>query len=110
MIWATKYDGKNVVEILSNVAWMSHPFAITTYAHHLLWTDWQTRLIGIAEKWPGSSAFVLEITFSKPYDIKIFHESRQPRTTTNSSESKCFALLCLLLISYTMQRSDVMVR
>ena len=88
MIWAAKYDGGNMLEILSNVAWISHPFAMTTYSHHILWTDWQTRLIGIADKWPGSKAAVLEITFRKPFDIKVFHESRQPRTTTNSHKSK----------------------
>ena len=88
MIWASKYNGDNVLEILSNAAWVSHPFALTTYAHHILWTDWQTRVIGIADKWPGSKASVVEITFGKPFDLSIYHESRQPVTTTNSSRGE----------------------
>ncbi|XP_076823399.1 prolow-density lipoprotein receptor-related protein 1-like isoform X2 [Clavelina lepadiformis] len=104
MIWSAKYDGSDQFVAVYHVDWLSHPFGITTFAHQLIWTEWRTTVIASASKWPGRNATVLELSFNKPFDIKAYHESRQPLRDSQSgiapanpcSENPCHGL-CLII-------------
>lgn len=58
---------------------MSHPFATALFENYIYWTDWRTNSVVRANKWNGSDVFVLQRTYSQPFDITIMHPSRQPR-------------------------------
>ena len=83
-IMSYKYDGTGMFMAVQNAEWLNHPFAVTLYGHLLIWTDWRTTMIASANKWNGKGATHIEVGFSPPYDVKVFHESRQPMTYTGS--------------------------
>ena len=77
-IHSTLYDGSSHHLILNNHETITHPFAITVFENHLYWTDWRIRGVLQADKWRGSSVFVVRHTNTQPFDLKVIHSSRQP--------------------------------
>nr|CAB3263487.1 prolow-density lipoprotein receptor-related protein 1-like [Phallusia mammillata] len=85
VIYSSRYDMSDHVTVVWQIDWLTHPYAITVFAHNLIWTDWGTTVIASAHKWPNRNSSVLELSLSQPFDIKVYHESRQPLTKTASS-------------------------
>jgi len=74
------YDGKDHREILRNHDLITHPFAITLFGNYLYYTDWKTNSVIKANKFNGSDIQIVQKAMTQPFDIKIYHPSRQPRT------------------------------
>ncbi|XP_077974467.1 prolow-density lipoprotein receptor-related protein 1-like isoform X1 [Styela clava] len=97
VIRSMKYDGSDVYIVLKHHQWLTHPFSIALYGHHIFWTDWRTTMIVSANKWTGKNVTVVELSVVQPFDIKVYHESRQP-----DALNPCEVNLCdgMCLISY----------
>uniref|UniRef100_H2Y8J2 EGF-like domain-containing protein n=1 Tax=Ciona savignyi TaxID=51511 RepID=H2Y8J2_CIOSA len=87
IIWSAKYDGTDDITVVERVDWLTHPFGVTTFADLVIWTDWRTTVIASANKWSGENATIVELGYNPPFDVKVFHESRQPLTRTG--EQSC---------------------
>ncbi|TRY82421.1 hypothetical protein DNTS_016378 [Danionella cerebrum] len=63
------------------------------------WTDWRSNTLTKANKWTGANVTVIQKTSAQPFDLEIFHPSRQPQTpnpcTGNGGKGLC-SHLCLL--------------
>ena len=81
-----KYDGTEYHEVLRGHELLTHPFAISLYENHVYWTDWRTNSVIRANKWNGTDIKVVQRAITQPFDIKIFHPSRQP---TDNISSEC---------------------
>ncbi|KAI5726754.1 hypothetical protein M8J76_007920 [Diaphorina citri] len=77
-IHTVTYDGKDHHVVLSNHDSLTHPFAIALFENHVYWTDWRTNSVIRANKWNGSDVTLIQRTLTQPFDIQIFHSSRQP--------------------------------
>lgn len=78
VIRSMNFDGSDVYTVIKQHQWLSHPFSIALYGHHLFWTDWRTTMIVSSNKWTGANVTVVELSVVQPFDIKVYHESRQP--------------------------------
>lgn len=88
-IFSALYDGSGVIEILRGHEYLSHPFAVSLYGGNVYWTDWRTNTLARANKWTGQNVTVIQKTSAQPFDLQIFHPSRQPQ---GSSMHRCVAL------------------
>ncbi|KAK7915952.1 hypothetical protein WMY93_011713 [Mugilogobius chulae] len=59
--------------------YLSHPFAVTMYGGEVYWTDWRTNTLAKANKWTGSNVTVVQRTNTQPFDLQVYHPSRQPQ-------------------------------
>ncbi|KAF5890990.1 low-density lipoprotein receptor-related protein 1B-like, partial [Clarias magur] len=100
-IYSSLYDGTGLIEILRGHEFLSHPFAVSLYGGSVFWTDWRTNTLTKASKWTGANVTVIQKTSAQPFDLEIFHPSRQPQTP-NPCGSNGGRGLCshLCLISY----------
>ncbi|CAJ0573858.1 unnamed protein product, partial [Mesorhabditis spiculigera] len=92
------YDGKGHVEVLRDSIHLAHPFSISLFEGDVYWTDWRIMAIVRANKWNGTRVQIIESTFSQPFDLKIVHRLRQPRSERSNpcaSGNGC-SHLCLL--------------
>lgn len=89
-IFSALYDGSGVIEILRGHEYLSHPFAVSLFGGNVYWTDWRTNTLARANKWTGQNVTVIQKTSAQPFDLQIFHPSRQPQ-----GESTFFWLFCL---------------
>lgn len=78
-IFSALYDGTGVIEILRGHEYLSHPFAVSLFGGSVYWTDWRTNTLARANKWTGQNVTVIQKTSAQPFDLQIFHPSRQPQ-------------------------------
>lgn len=81
-IFSALYDGSGVIEILRGHEYLSHPFAVSLFGGSVYWTDWRTNTLARANKWTGQNVTVIQKTSAQPFDLQIFHPSRQPQGKT----------------------------
>ena len=72
------YDGSGLIEVLRGHEYLSHPFAVTMYGGEVYWTDWRTNTLAKANKWTGHNVTVVQRTNTQPFDLQVYHPSRQP--------------------------------
>lgn len=87
-IYSALYDGTGMIEIIRGHEYLSHPFAVSLYGSEVYWTDWRTNTLSKANKWTGQNVSVIQKTSAQPFDLQIYHPSRQPQGK------------CLLLLNY----------
>lgn len=73
------YDGSGLIEVLRGHEYLSHPFAVTMYGGEIYWTDWRTNTLAKANKWTGHNVTVVQRTNTQPFDLQVYHPSRQPQ-------------------------------
>lgn len=76
------YDGSGLIEVLRGHEYLSHPFAVTMYGGEVYWTDWRTNTLAKANKWTGNNVTVVQRTNTQPFDLQVYHPSRQPQGKT----------------------------
>ncbi|XP_048049460.1 low-density lipoprotein receptor-related protein 1B isoform X2 [Megalobrama amblycephala] len=98
-IYSALYDGTGVIEILRGHEYLSHPFAVSLFGGGVYWTDWRTNTLARANKWTGRNVTVIQKTSAQPFDLEIYHPSRQPQASNpceeNSGRGPC-SHLCLI--------------
>uniref|UniRef100_A0A7E4V9X2 EGF-like domain-containing protein n=1 Tax=Panagrellus redivivus TaxID=6233 RepID=A0A7E4V9X2_PANRE len=97
--YSVTYDGKDFREIVRDAVYMAHPFAISLFESHIYYTDWRNTNIYRANKWNGSDITLIEDTANQPFDLKVIHSSRQPKSAKNpcaQPENGGCSHLCLL--------------
>lgn len=78
------YDGSGLIEVLRGHEYLSHPFAVTMYGGEVYWTDWRTNTLAKANKWTGHNVTVVQRTNTQPFDLQVYHPSRQPQGRLHS--------------------------
>lgn len=68
-----------MIEIIRGHEYLSHPFAVSLYGSEVYWTDWRTNTLAKANKWTGQNVSVIQKTSAQPFDLQIYHPSRQPQ-------------------------------
>uniref|UniRef100_A0A8C8LYL0 EGF-like domain-containing protein n=1 Tax=Oncorhynchus tshawytscha TaxID=74940 RepID=A0A8C8LYL0_ONCTS len=98
-IFSALYDGTGMIEILKGHEYLSHPFAVCLYGGSVYWTDWRTNTLARANKWTGANVTVIQKTSAQPFDLQIYHPSRQPQASNpceaNGGRGPC-SHLCLI--------------
>nr|XP_015214112.1 PREDICTED: low-density lipoprotein receptor-related protein 1B isoform X3 [Lepisosteus oculatus] len=98
-IYSAQYDGSDILEILRGHEYLSHPFAVSLFGGNVYWTDWRTNTLAKANKWTGHNVTVIQKTSAQPFDLEIFHPSRQPHASNpcegNGGRGPC-THLCLI--------------
>uniref|UniRef100_A0A8C5MM23 EGF-like domain-containing protein n=1 Tax=Leptobrachium leishanense TaxID=445787 RepID=A0A8C5MM23_9ANUR len=92
-IYSAKYDGSGHIEVLKGHEYLSHPFAVTLYGGEVYWTDWRTNTLAKSNKWTGHNVTVVQRTNTQPFDLQVYHPSRQPQG--NDGRGPC-SHLCLI--------------
>lgn len=77
-IYSAMYNGSGLIEVLRGHEYLSHPFAVTMYGGEVYWTDWRTNTLAKANKWTGHNVTVVQRTNTQPFDLQVYHPSRQP--------------------------------
>uniref|UniRef100_A0A8C7PU39 Low density lipoprotein receptor-related protein 1Ab n=1 Tax=Oncorhynchus mykiss TaxID=8022 RepID=A0A8C7PU39_ONCMY len=103
-IYSALYDGSGLIEVLRGHEYLSHPFAVTMYGGEVYWTDWRTNTLAKANKWTGNNVTVVQRTNTQPFDLQVYHPSRQPQApnpcATADGQSPC-SHLCLISYNRT---------
>uniref|UniRef100_A0A672QW75 LDL receptor related protein 1 n=1 Tax=Sinocyclocheilus grahami TaxID=75366 RepID=A0A672QW75_SINGR len=103
-IYSAKYDGSGLIEVLRGHEYLSHPFAVTMYGGEVYWTDWRTNTLAKANKWTGNNVTVVQRTNTQPFDLQVYHPSRQPQApnpcAANGGLGPC-SHLCLINYNQT---------
>uniref|UniRef100_A0AAQ4PNY3 EGF-like domain-containing protein n=1 Tax=Gasterosteus aculeatus aculeatus TaxID=481459 RepID=A0AAQ4PNY3_GASAC len=101
-IYSAKYDGSGLIEVLKGHEYLSHPFAVTMYGGEVYWTDWRTNTLAKANKWTGGNVTVVQRTNTQPFDLQVYHPSRQPQAPNPCAANKDGKEPCshLCLINY----------
>ncbi|XP_066526626.1 low-density lipoprotein receptor-related protein 1-like isoform X2 [Hoplias malabaricus] len=86
-IYSAKYDGSGLIEVLRGHEYLSHPFAVTMYGGEVYWTDWRTNTLAKANKWTGNNVTVVQRTNTQPFDLQVYHPSRQPQAPNPCAEN-----------------------
>ncbi|XP_035237468.1 low-density lipoprotein receptor-related protein 1-like isoform X1 [Anguilla anguilla] len=98
-IYSARYDGSGLMEVLRGHEYLSHPFAVTMYGGEVYWTDWRTNTLAKANKWTGLNVTVVQRTNTQPFDLQVYHPSRQPQApnpcAANGGRGPC-SHLCLI--------------
>ncbi|XP_039602497.1 low-density lipoprotein receptor-related protein 1-like isoform X2 [Polypterus senegalus] len=98
-IYSARYDGSGLIEVLRGHEYLSHPFAVTMYGGEVYWTDWRTNTLAKANKWTGHNVTVVQRTNTQPFDLQVYHPSRQPQApnpcAANDGRGPC-SHLCLI--------------
>ncbi|GFW79538.1 prolow-density lipoprotein receptor-related protein 1 [Trichonephila clavipes] len=98
------YAGKDHRQILQNHESLSHPFSIALFGNYVYWTDWRTNSVLRANKWNGTNVQVVQRAITQPFDIIVYHPSRQPRgnmTNPCKENNGGCSHLCLLNFNNT---------
>ncbi|XP_064646344.1 low-density lipoprotein receptor-related protein 1-like isoform X2 [Lineus longissimus] len=77
-IHTVNYEGGDHRLVLRDHTHLFHPFAITTFGNHVYWTDWKTNSLIKANKWNGTDVKFVDRTITQPFDVHVYHSSRQP--------------------------------
>uniref|UniRef100_A0A452GR76 EGF-like domain-containing protein n=1 Tax=Gopherus agassizii TaxID=38772 RepID=A0A452GR76_9SAUR len=103
-IYSALYDGSGHMEVLRGHEYLSHPFAVTLYGGEVYWTDWRTNTLAKANKWTGHNVTVVQRTNTQPFDLQVYHPSRQPLAPNpceaNGGKGPC-SHLCLINYNQT---------
>uniref|UniRef100_A0A4W5Q8K7 LDL receptor related protein 1 n=1 Tax=Hucho hucho TaxID=62062 RepID=A0A4W5Q8K7_9TELE len=103
-IYSALYDGSGLIEVLRGHEYLSHPFAVTMYGGEVYWTDWRTNTLAKANKWTGNNVTVVQRTNTQPFDLQVYHPSRQPQApnpcANADGQSPC-SHLCLISYNQT---------
>uniref|UniRef100_A0A8C2EPV9 Low density lipoprotein receptor-related protein 1Aa n=1 Tax=Cyprinus carpio TaxID=7962 RepID=A0A8C2EPV9_CYPCA len=103
-IYSAKYDGSGLIEVLRGHEYLSHPFAVTMFGGEVYWTDWRTNTLAKANKWTGNNVTVVQRTNTQPFDLQVYHPSRQPQApnpcAANGGLGPC-SHLCLINYNQT---------
>uniref|UniRef100_A0A8C9VTS3 LDL receptor related protein 1 n=1 Tax=Scleropages formosus TaxID=113540 RepID=A0A8C9VTS3_SCLFO len=103
-IYSAQYDGSGLIEVLRGHEYLSHPFAVTMYGGEVYWTDWRTNTLAKANKWTGNNVTVVQRTNTQPFDLQVYHPSRQPPApnpcAANGGKGPC-SHLCLINYNQT---------
>uniref|UniRef100_A0A8D2LBK3 Prolow-density lipoprotein receptor-related protein 1 n=1 Tax=Varanus komodoensis TaxID=61221 RepID=A0A8D2LBK3_VARKO len=103
-IYSALYDGTGHIEVLRGHEYLSHPFAVTLYGGEVYWTDWRTNTLAKANKWTGHNVTVVQRTNTQPFDLQVYHPSRQPLAPNpceaNGGKGLC-SHLCLINFNST---------
>lgn len=83
-IYSALYDGSAVIEVLRGHEYLSHPFAVSLFEGNIYWTDWRTNTLAKANKWTGQNVTVIQKTSAQPFDLQVYHPSRQPKGEEHS--------------------------
>ncbi|KAM3855508.1 LOW QUALITY PROTEIN: low-density lipoprotein receptor-related protein 1B [Vipera latastei] len=98
-IYSALYDGTGMIEIIRGHEYLSHPFAVSLFGSEVYWTDWRTNTLSKANKWTGQNVSVIQKTSAQPFDLQIYHPSRQPQApnpcAANSGRGPC-SHMCLI--------------
>uniref|UniRef100_A0A8C6XVP1 LDL receptor related protein 1B n=1 Tax=Naja naja TaxID=35670 RepID=A0A8C6XVP1_NAJNA len=98
-IYSALYDGTGMIEIIRGHEYLSHPFAVSLFGSEVYWTDWRTNTLSKANKWTGQNVSVIQKTSAQPFDLQIYHPSRQPQAANpcaaNSGRGPC-SHMCLI--------------
>ncbi|ELK04590.1 Low-density lipoprotein receptor-related protein 1B [Pteropus alecto] len=98
-IYSALYDGTGMIEIIRGHEYLSHPFAVSLYGSEVYWTDWRTNTLSKANKWTGQNVSVIQKTSAQPFDLQIYHPSRQPQApnpcAANDGKGPC-SHMCLI--------------
>uniref|UniRef100_A0A8C3UGF2 EGF-like domain-containing protein n=1 Tax=Catharus ustulatus TaxID=91951 RepID=A0A8C3UGF2_CATUS len=93
------------IEVLRGHEYLSHPFAVTLYGGEVYWTDWRTNTLAKANKWTGHNVTVVQRTNTQPFDLQVYHPSRQPLAPNpceaNGGKGPC-SHLCLINYNRTL--------
>uniref|UniRef100_A0A7M4FXS6 LDL receptor related protein 1 n=1 Tax=Crocodylus porosus TaxID=8502 RepID=A0A7M4FXS6_CROPO len=104
-IYSALYDGTGHMEVLRGHEYLSHPFAVTLYGGEVYWTDWRTNTLAKANKWTGHNVTVVQRTNTQPFDLQVYHPSRQPLAPNpceaNGGRGPC-SHLCLINYNRTL--------
>uniref|UniRef100_A0A663N6E5 Prolow-density lipoprotein receptor-related protein 1 n=1 Tax=Athene cunicularia TaxID=194338 RepID=A0A663N6E5_ATHCN len=104
-IYSALYDGTGHIEVLRGHEYLSHPFAVTLYGGEVYWTDWRTNTLAKANKWTGHNVTVVQRTNTQPFDLQVYHPSRQPLASNpceaNGGKGPC-SHLCLINYNRTL--------
>ncbi|XP_069042806.1 low-density lipoprotein receptor-related protein 1 isoform X2 [Lepisosteus oculatus] len=104
-IYSAQYDGTGLIEVLRGHEYLSHPFAVTMYGGEVYWTDWRTNTLAKANKWTGHNVTVVQRTNTQPFDLQVYHPSRQPEApnpcAANGGKGPC-SHLCLINYNQTL--------
>uniref|UniRef100_A0A803TQP0 LDL receptor related protein 1B n=1 Tax=Anolis carolinensis TaxID=28377 RepID=A0A803TQP0_ANOCA len=98
-IYSALYDGTGMIEIIRGHEYLSHPFAVSLFGSEVYWTDWRTNTLSKANKWTGQNVSVIQKTSAQPFDLQIYHPSRQPQApnpcAANNGRGPC-SHMCLI--------------
>uniref|UniRef100_A0A3P8RVT7 EGF-like domain-containing protein n=1 Tax=Amphiprion percula TaxID=161767 RepID=A0A3P8RVT7_AMPPE len=100
-IYSAMYDGSGLIEVLRGHEYLSHPFAVTMYGGEVYWTDWRTNTLAKANKWTGHNVTVVQRTNTQPFDLQVYHPSRQPQGTRRLDGKGPCSHLCLINFNQT---------
>uniref|UniRef100_A0A3P8S016 EGF-like domain-containing protein n=1 Tax=Amphiprion percula TaxID=161767 RepID=A0A3P8S016_AMPPE len=100
-IYSAMYDGSGLIEVLRGHEYLSHPFAVTMYGGEVYWTDWRTNTLAKANKWTGHNVTVVQRTNTQPFDLQVYHPSRQPQGTLHADGKGPCSHLCLINFNQT---------
>lgn len=100
-IYSAKYDGSGLIEVLRGHEYLSHPFAVTMYGGEVYWTDWRTNTLAKANKWTGNNVTVVQRTNTQPFDLQVYHPSRQPQGNLQASFQVTLIAILLMAISHS---------
>lgn len=109
-IFSALYDGSGVIEILRGHEYLSHPFAVSLFGGNVYWTDWRTNTLARANKWTGQNVTVIQKTSAQPFDLQIFHPSRQPQGENSLSGFSFSFFFFLCKIRGLRKKRDIALR
>lgn len=66
----------------------------------MYWTDWRTNTLAKANKWTGNNVTVVQRTNTQPFDLQVYHPSRQPQ---GESEGRRLTLHPIVVIAHQKQ-------
>ncbi|XP_048343554.1 LOW QUALITY PROTEIN: prolow-density lipoprotein receptor-related protein 1 [Sphaerodactylus townsendi] len=98
-IYSASNSGSRPCQCSRGHEYLSHPFAVTLYGGEVYWTDWRTNTLAKANKWTGHNVTVVQRTNTQPFDLQVYHPSRQPLAPNpceaNGGKGHC-SHLCLI--------------
>ncbi|XP_002741307.2 prolow-density lipoprotein receptor-related protein 1-like [Saccoglossus kowalevskii] len=95
-IHSSFYDGSDVHTILKGHEHLSHPFAVSLFEGFVFWTDWKSNIVVKANKWTGGNVTVVHNTNSQPFDLQVYHSTRQPPSTNPCVHNGGCSHLCII--------------
>lgn len=82
-------DGQNRHRAIAGT--LPHVFGASLFEDWIYWTDWNTHTVERAHKYTGEQRTVMGNNTHRPYDIRIHHPYRQPRSKLICT---CFYFQC----------------
>ncbi|XP_054913786.1 low-density lipoprotein receptor-related protein 2 isoform X1 [Poeciliopsis prolifica] len=88
-------DGQNRHRAFAGT--LPHVFAASLFEDWIYWTDWNTHTLERAHKYTGEQRVIMGNNTHRPYDVRVHHPYRQPRSENPcSSHHLTCSHLCLI--------------